>query len=68
MIVLNTVIFEETAYTVTEGVDEFVDIIILTKNIKNIVVVNVSLIPDSAKGLNYISLKYDFFNVAIDPK
>ena len=51
----------------TEGVDEFVDIIILTKNIKNIVVVNISLISDSAKGLHYISLKYDFFNVAIDP-
>ena len=48
---LFSVVFEETTYTVTEGVDEYVEIKIQSKNIKNIVVVNISLTSDSAKSM-----------------
>ena len=40
--------FEETTYTVIEGVDEYVEIKIQSKNI---VVVNISLTSDSAKSM-----------------
>ena len=39
--------FEEETYTVTEGVEEYVEIKIQSKNI---VVVNISLTSDSAKS------------------
>ena len=48
-----TVSFGQTTYTVTEGVDEFLEIVIQGKNIKEIFVVNISLISDSAKGIKH---------------
>ena len=53
--------FEETTYTVTEGVDEYVEIKIQSKNIKNIVVVNISLTSDSAKSKCKLKIQIALF-------
>ena len=45
-----TVIFHPSTYTVTEGVDEFVELIMKAENIKRFVAINVSFTPQSAQG------------------
>ena len=44
------VTFEPTTYTVTEGVDEFIELIIIAEKVKQIVAINVSFVPDTAEG------------------
>ncbi|CAI8017312.1 Sushi, von Willebrand factor type A, EGF and pentraxin domain-containing protein 1 [Geodia barretti] len=46
-----TVLFQPTTYTVTEGVDEVVELIVLAENIKtSTITVNVSFFPGSAQA------------------
>ena len=44
------VTFEPTTYTVTEGVDEFIELIIIAEKVKQIVAINVSFVSDTAEG------------------
>ena len=53
---LYIVSFEPSTYTVTEGVDEFVELIIKAENVKYFVAINVSLTSESAKGITHSCL------------
>ena len=46
--------FEPTTYSVTEGTDEYVEIVIQSKTVKEVFAVNVSFVADSAEG-SYVS-------------
>ena len=46
------VTFQPVAYTVTEGENEFVELIIQAENPNsNVLILNVSLVPQSAEGM-----------------
>ena len=46
-----TVMFDSSSYTVTEGTDKFVELIIhLERSTDAVVIVNVSFVPGSAEG------------------
>ena len=48
------VTFQPVAYTVTEGENEFVELIIQVENpSSNVLILNVSLVPESAEGVPY---------------
>lgn len=44
------VTFEPSTYTVTEGVNEFIELIIVAEKVKQIVAINISFVPDTAEG------------------
>ena len=48
-----TVTFNPVTYTVTEGVNEFVELVLQTEDSSsnNVLILNVSFVPQSAKGM-----------------